>query len=152
LYSIHAGGSTIRGADVAVDAFNNPKGHEYDLAADGAYDGYRIVIGQFCTDSIFDKVHMQKPIAALIQKGFTVRMTTSEDDFSKWLTVDEADGAWIISHHSPPSEKVVEAAARFHQQGRGLFLFADNDPYTTHVNVILKKIFSNSKVNQGQYK
>ena len=55
-YSKYAGQSLIPG--VKTDMFGNPLGSEYDLAKDGAFEGYKIVIVDLCSD--FGMNH-QKP-------------------------------------------------------------------------------------------
>jgi hypothetical protein len=72
---------------------------------------------------------------ALQQKGFKVVCTTTEEDFLKQL--DSSDVAWIVSSDTHPSEQFLNAVKKYHESGRGLALWAENEPWTTTVNDIL---------------
>jgi hypothetical protein len=94
--------------------------------------------------------HRLKAIATLGQKGFTdVRVVNSETEFIKHL--DDYDIAWVISsdavdwnNRSPEGadkwRELATACEKFHRSGRGLFIFADNEPYYDHANVILERL------------
>lgn len=134
MYGDAAGESVV--ANAQLDAYGNAAGEKYDLAKDGAFAGYTIVIGSFCSEA-----ELSQPTAALKKKGFTLRVTTSESQCAAWLSDAEVDIGWIISSRSAPSPDIVAAATAFHRSGRGLFIFADNDPYFTHANAILAPLY-----------
>jgi len=52
------------------------------------------------------------------------------------------DEAWFISSGKQPedSSRWVSEIKKFHESGKGLAIFADNDPFYVHANLILKDI------------
>jgi len=73
--------------------------------------------------------------------------TGKEEEFLAKL--NKSDVAWIISGPNWISAgietKFVEEVVKYHQQGGGLCLWSDNDPYHVHSNAITEKLF-NAKV------
>lgn len=138
---------------VYLDTHGNPVGAEYDLGQDGAFTGYKIVIGTFIP------VVMDKPITALKQKGFTVVETKDEASFCKEL--ETSDVCWILSGTDPSSkpkaatssgenypawknmskDHFVKSVMKFHADGGGLYIWGDNDPLFEHANALLPEIF-----------
>ncbi len=144
---------TVDPATVYLDTYGNPVGAEFDLGQDGAFNGFKIVIGNFVP------ADMSRPTAALKKKGFTVVEAKSEKQFCSEL--ETADICWIISGTDPsPKTKTssssgenfpawtsvskgdfVKAVMKFHADGGGLYIWGDNDPLFEHANAILPEIF-----------
>jgi len=66
-------------------------------------------------------------------------MTTVESEFIGKLKNNEHDVAWIISGYiaNCNENEFREAVMRFHESGRGLFIFGDNTPFFVHANMVL---------------
>jgi hypothetical protein len=77
----------------------------------------------------------------LKSKGFRLSVVENEKEFVD--DVDNHDVAWVVSNHVAPSPAFVDAVKKFHESGRGLALWADNDPWFTTINHILAKIQPN---------
>jgi len=74
-------------------------------------------------------------------KGFNVIVTYNEIEFLQCL--DDCDVAWVVSHCNWRSAQVTEQSwserlHKFHQEGKGLCLWGDNNPYFVHANAFLK--------------
>ena len=130
-----AGQSNIKDAN-AYDEYGNPMNREYDLGRDGAFAGYRILIGQFYTSG-----DMSAPIAALKMKGFHVDNFKNEFEFISKLQSNTYQIAWVISASSIESSAFVSALLDFHSSGGAIFLFADNIPYICHASEFLHRKF-----------
>ena len=95
-YSQYAGQSIIPGAK--TDRFGNPQGSQYDLAKDGAFKEYKIVVVYLC-----DEGNMVLPRPALEKKGFSVIVLSSsevsETRLKNELSNDKCQ-LWIVSHRS----------------------------------------------------
>jgi hypothetical protein len=148
-YNQNAGLQTVSGAE--LDEHFNPKGSEFDLGKDAAFTAFKILIGNFFQiKTEVDKqnmkdVKLEQPIGALKSKGFQVEIVDTESEFLKKLA-EETDVAWIISaekiidQEPGIEEKFVETVVEFHNGGGGLFIWAENDPFTYHANLILDKL------------
>jgi len=124
------------------DKFGNPIGGAFDLAKDGAFKGYSVLIGCFyhgeeVPDSIRDL-----SIPALQQKGFTVELSLTEQDFITNLKNKKFDCAWIISSNiiQGPKDDFYQTIMNYHKTGGGLFIFGDNDPFFEHANLLTPDI------------
>ncbi|CAF1471969.1 unnamed protein product [Adineta steineri] len=140
LYNEVAGKSNIIGAS-KYDRYGNATGREYDLGRDGAFRAYNILIAQLYGDFQFNDAAMQKPIDELNTKGFQVKHVKTEDECIKELASNRYDIAWIISTSHIQNSKFISALTAFHSTGGGIFLFADNPPYTCHTSEFLKTKF-----------
>lgn len=139
-YSQYAGQSIIPGAK--TDRFGNPQGSQYDLAKDGAFKGYKIVIVDLCGDS---NCNMNNPSLALQKKGFSVVVFKGEFPLIKIKDVldDNRSQLWIVADQvSHMSQDCYEFVYDYFHKGRGVYIWSDNDPYYTDSNVILKKLFN----------
>ncbi|CAF1481810.1 unnamed protein product [Adineta ricciae] len=139
-YNDAKGKSNITDA-LAYDCHWNPVGREYDLGRDGAFMGFSILIGQFCSDQTFTDAAMQKPIDELKMKGFQVKFVKSEDECIKELDSNQYQVAWIISDMRIKNRNIISSLTNFHSNGGAVFLFADNTPYVSHANEFLGKKF-----------
>jgi hypothetical protein len=130
-----AGRSNISDAN-AYDEYGNPTDREYDLGRDGAFIGYRILIGQFYTSG-----DMNAPIEALKMKGFHVENVKNELEFISKLQSNHYQIAWVISSRSIQSTTFIPTLIDFHSAGGAIFLFADNIPYICHASEFLDRKF-----------
>jgi hypothetical protein len=89
-----AGQSDTNNAD-SYDRHGNPTNREYDLGRDGAFTGYRILIGQF-----YRSGDMTEPIGALKIKGFQVENVKDELEFISKLQSNHYQIAWVISSNT----------------------------------------------------
>jgi len=149
-YNQNAGLQTISG--VELDEHKNPKGSEFDLGRDDAFTQFKVLIGKFFqikTD--IDKQNMkdhalEQPKAALKAKGFQVEIVDNEKEFLEKLV--EADVAWILSAHefitkdTDVQAKFLDTVVEYHNSGGGLFIWAENDPFYFHANLILQKLLN----------
>ena len=144
-YSKYAGQSLIPGAK--TDMFGNPLGSEYDLAKDGAFDGYKIVIADLCRET-----NLQEPLKALKKKGFSVIVFKEKFPLGKIKAIldDDKCQLWLIADRtSHLSKEDYTFIYELFNSGRGLYLWSDNDPYFADINPILSKLF-NSEMS-GNY-
>jgi hypothetical protein len=139
LYSEFAGQTRIKGA--LRDKYGNAAGTQYDLGRDGAFGNYHVHI--FCALSLN---YMALPVLALKEKGFKVTLT---QDIKKTMAEikNQANVLWIISgdvgnaHWGPSfSKSEVHEIVKFHELGKGLYIWTDNDPLFAHANQILPDI------------
>ncbi|CAF1210040.1 unnamed protein product [Adineta steineri] len=134
-YNAKAGQCIIDDANL-YDQYSNPLDREYDLGRDGAFVGYRILIGQF-----YKSGDMKAPIEALEIKGFSVKNVKHEIDFISELRSNHYQIAWVISSSSIDSKSFISTLIDFHSNGGAVFLFADNVPYVSHASEFLYKKF-----------
>lgn len=143
-YNAAAGLNTIEGAP--VDKFRNAEGTSYDLGRDQAFTSFSIIIGSFYPVKNMDQVQ-----EALQSKGFKTKLVTEV----KALVDDIAnhDIAWIIPtkdwDDTTTKEEFVDAVYNFQQRGGGLFIWAENEPYHLHANLILKKLYGDTAELSG---
>ncbi|MCF2635376.1 Hsp70 family protein [Prevotellamassilia timonensis] len=146
-YSKYAGQSLIPG--VKTDVFGNPLGSEYDLAKDGAFEGYKIVIVDLCSDS---GTNMHEPSKALQKKGFSVVVYKGKFPLKEIKNIldDCKSQLWLIAdRRTHLSNEHYTFIYELFNSGKGLYLWSDNDPYFADTNPILSKLF-NSKM-RGDY-
>jgi hypothetical protein len=136
VYSKWAGISNI--PTTRRDRFGNPDGEEFDLAPDGSFKGYRILILNLCQSATMNSV-----VSALRQKGFAVDLLNavpSAGSFAAKLT--DRSQLWVISqaelHFNKEQVKVIR---RFFESGGGIYIWGDNDPLNTDANYIVGDLF-----------
>jgi len=130
-------------SNVEVDAFNNPKGRNFDLGHEKAFNIFNIILydprpNTEPTDAPVDLWKMALP--ALQAKGFTVFVAKTEDEFLDEL--HNYDEAWISSGRLGPknANKFIDEVVKFNQSGKGICIWADNEPFFAHANLLLDKI------------
>jgi hypothetical protein len=121
-----------------LDKFGNPVGAR-GLAADGAFRGKQLLLwgGDSGPEPIF--VPTNPLLDMLKQKGFAVQIHQEAFD-PTWLR--QIDQLWLFS--GPSSRLTAEdivAIAAFVKKGKGLYLVADNAPYTAEANAIGSQLF-----------
>ena len=132
-FTEYAGQTVIPGAP--KDEHGNPEGTEFDLAKDDAFDGMKVVVLQFYTGEGFD---FEKPRAALEQKGFTVvRHTSAPNPDALAAELADASQLWVISgERSNLSELHISLIRDFFDDGKGVYIWGDNDPYYVDANLV----------------
>lgn len=140
-YSQYAGHSIIPG--VKTDRFGNPQGSQYDLAKDGAFKGYKIIV--FCL-SIYPDI-MANAVPALQRKGFSTKLFGYSEcndikRIQEELNSDKCQ-LWLISSDlCILSSDCLSLIYDHFNRGRGLYIWSDNTPYYADSNVILKELFN----------
>ena len=136
-YNQWAGISNIPNA--IKDKYGNPFGSQYDLIADGSFDGKKIMIINLCTAAT-----MNGAIGALKTKGFDVDLVVGHAPEPEELRDKLKDKCqlWIISQAAQHfSEQHYKYIKDFFDSGHGLYIWGDNDPLNASSNFILKKLF-----------
>ncbi len=89
---------------------------------------------------------------ALESKGFTVTYEDDEENFIRLLQDPRFHVCWLISSDAldwnirdndggvEKWRRLADACERFHRSGRGIYIFADNEPFYDHANVVLQRI------------
>lgn len=139
-YTPHAGLHDELVDTAPLDPHSNPAGREYDLGREGAFSEFKILIfNGIAKDSL--EQYIANPVNALRGKGFQVNITRSEEEFAAQLP--SHDEAWIISGGSIRPQVIstfVNAVTAFHNAGKGLAIWADNEPLFAHANVVLEPL------------
>ena len=148
-YTQWAGISNI--PDAAKDRFGNAAGSQYDLAQDGGFQGYKIVILlTYLDDNSIGK--LPYPIDALSKKGFSVTLFSGVPDVNT-LCKELADACqlWYISDKSRHiTDQHVDVIQDFFQQGYGLYIWGDNDPFYVDANILCNRIFGTTMSGNSQ--
>lgn len=133
LFTQHAGKNVIRGA--VCDEYGNASGTAYDLGADGAFRGLKIVVLQLYN---FDFGNAR---AAMTQKGFEVVIYTNVPPASELQRVlQETSQLWLISTRTAILEEAhLDVIERQWRSGLGLYAFGDNEPFYVDVNRLLTR-------------
>ena len=138
-YTKWAGTSNI--PDAIKDRYGNPQGSQYDLAEDGSFTGYKIVVLNLCRDSSCNFI---EPAKALKKKGFEI------EEYRNLPTLQQLKSAlfgdktqlWIISDRNGYMDhKYSEFITAYFESGHGVYIWGDNDPYFVDANLILRGIF-----------
>jgi hypothetical protein len=139
LFNKWKGHNRIPGAE--KDKFGNAQGHEYDLVKNNAFAGLGIAVLHLYTLEGFD---FELPKKALERKGF--RLIYWKDKLPPIKDFKEAlkscSQLWIISNLTAYlTEEYLGEIDAFFQQGKGLYLWGDNDPYYADANKVAKKLW-----------
>lgn len=138
-YTNYVGQNYIYGA--TNDIYGNPQGSQYDLAKDGVFKGYKVII--------FDLINYSNKFLctpALQKKGFEVicfgtNMINDINMLQRELNNDKCQ-LWIISdaqyHLSVPCQNLVYD---HFEKGRGLYIWSDNAPLFADSNILLDRLF-----------
>ena len=135
LYGEHAG-QTQFAVSIERDTFGNVAGSKYDLSPDGTFSGETIAVLQLYTGEGFT---FAEPSAAFERKGFDVLRWTSVPTLAAFETgLKKSCQLWIISDDSTllPAAH-LSLIQELVDDRKGLFLWADNDPYTATANQVL---------------
>jgi hypothetical protein len=127
-----------------VDAYQNPKGRNYDLGREGAFGQFSVLVGLFCGFNMDPNLFNKYAGDALSTKGFRVIVLTSEEEFILKLKDNTVDSAWIISgdkfSKSSANDTFGNALLDFHKSGRGLAIWGDNAPWQFHASLATEKL------------
>lgn len=138
LYSKWAGISRIPTTN--MDKYGNAMGDQYDLIEDGAFDGEKIYILNLCSESW----NLNVANTALSKKGFNVinqKGMIPSDDFR--VNLKDASQFWLISDRMQHiTEEYIQIINEFFEEGHGIYIWGDNDPYYADANPLLEKMFN----------
>lgn len=128
------------------DGFGNVSGNEFDLAKDNAFKGRVIAILHLYTgighNENFDFILPEK---ALQEKGFSViRWKNTLPDIEEFKKVlSKSSQLWIISTETQLlNASYLTVIQDFFNQGRGLFLWGDNDPFHKDADFVSQSLFN----------
>ncbi|PWK65778.1 hypothetical protein LX99_05011 [Mucilaginibacter oryzae] len=139
-YTEYAGQNIIKAEN--KDRFGNVRGNQYDLSKDGAFSGFKIAVLHLYTGEGFD---FELPTLALREKGFGVhRWKDAAPPVAEFAAVLETCcQLWVISSNTQLiTNEHIDIIESFFNQGRGVYIWGDNDPYYTDANRILKRLFN----------
>lgn len=130
-------------ANATLDQYGNPVGGGFDLAKDGAFKDFRLLIGCFYLGEGLPQDLRSLTLQELQKKGWEVEVVHEVDQFTSALRNQHTHVAWIISSDkfSGNEKDFVHEVSRFHESGRGLMIWGDNDPYFQHANKIICNLF-----------
>ena len=125
--------------DAIKDRYGNPSGSQYDLAQDGGFSGYSIIVLNLC-----DECDFSQPAAALQKKGFEIieyKSAPTKKELFKKISGTKTQ-LWIISNKLPLLTKDhIDLITDYFDEGHGVYIWGDNDPYYVDANKILKRMF-----------
>jgi len=127
--------------EVARDNYGNAKGNKYDLAVDGAFEGQTILVLQMYSEESFD---FKAPEKALKEKGFGVfRYINNPPDAAKLKKdLSQSCQLWIISDsYSKLNDDHLKVIKQFFDDGHGIYIWGDNDPYYADANKVANYLF-----------
>lgn len=137
-YNECAGKSNIPGAK--IDKFGNPEGAQYDLAQDGSFQGYSIIVLNFCWYCTFTE-----PEKALKKKGFIIKEFKSLPPLNELsnLLADDKSQLWLISgDETHLDSRYVSLIENYFYSGHGVYIWGDNVPWYADANPVLRQIFN----------
>jgi hypothetical protein len=139
IYSPFAGQNDI--ASASRDKFGNPMGSDYDLIEDGMLKG-TIYVLNLCSE----ECHLTYPKEALRKKGLEITEDISPPNISTFKQrLKDACQFWLISGKiNRINNEVVNAIDDYFQQGHGVYVWGDNDPYYVDANLVASKLFNAS--------
>jgi len=131
-----------------MDENHNPVGREYDLGIEGAFNAFSIIIIFFQAGFYSNSACLEN---ALRSKGFKVTVANKIPEFLKQL--HEHDQAWVVSsaNNIDGHPEFVQEIVKFHESGKGIFIWSDNQPLFMEANAILDKILPGVKLTGDTY-
>lgn len=143
-YTQWAGHNDVKSAP--KDKYGNPNGTNYDLLRDGSMRGYKVLIINLCPewDTCGQRENYNNPIKALENKGFEV---IYRGEFPANFARISASlcQVWLISGYNRTiTDEQIRQIKAFYNQGKGVYLWADNDPFYADVNPIIKDLFGST--------
>lgn len=146
-YTKWAGTSNI--PDAIKDRYGNPQGSQYDLAEDGSFEGYKIVVINLCNDT---NCNFVEPGKALRKKGFEIQEFRTLPPLSTLKSALEGDKTqlWVISDRTGHmDQKYAEYITSYFVSGHGVYIWGDNSPYFVDANLILLNMFGVAMVGDS---
>lgn len=125
------------------DKFGNAKGSQFDLAKDGSFRGYTVILVVQYEDDY------TCAIQALKRKGFDVKaihspLQNDETPLQTLLTIENSQLWFISGENDIISESDIKAVKNYFMKGHGVYIWGDNDPYFEDANRLLESIFGES--------
>ena len=173
IYNMAVAGKTAFGADVQRDAFGVALGSDFDLATPGSRTGWNVLVGNFgqrheLTESALEEC----AFVSLRKLGFSIEYTEDEAAFVRHLRrgpstdrpkpthhlasiprnqelLKQWHVVWIVSGPQMKNKSVnpkafTDAVVRCHLKGNGLLLWAENQPFYYHANLVLPALQQSS--------
>lgn len=128
----------------ASDGYGNAAGNQYDLVVDGAFEGQTVAVLQLYTTDTFD---FALPRDAIKEKGFSVYRWANQPPSADELesSLKKANQLWIISDASPKlTDAHLDVIQKFFEQGHGVYIWGDNQPYYSDANAVAQRLFGGS--------
>jgi hypothetical protein len=130
-YSDLAGISSFQGE--ALDSESNSKGRS--LIRPGGLKGTKMAVLQLYSMSI------QNFISAISTSGIQVDIVDSLSN----IELSSYCQLWIIStHYKVLGATDVDKIVKFYEQGNGVYIWGDNEPYYVDANIVGKRLFNAS--------
>lgn len=126
---------------VRSDAYGNAAGSQYDLAVDGAFKGKTVAVLHLYTGEGFD---FSLPKKALEQKGFSVYRWLNKPPSPDVLeeSLKKSCQLWIISNsYQMLTEEHIKVIKKFFDEGHGVYIWGDNQPYYADANAVSEALF-----------
>ena len=126
-----------------LNQFGNPEGEGYGLAKANEFAGARMLVWSTEPEAHGNVFTDDNPLwAALKDLGFEIQMKRTRFE-PRWL--DEADQLWVFSGRSSGMDAAAYAAVvAFVQQGKGLYLAAENAPYFVEATELTRQLYQTS--------
>ncbi|CAJ1398490.1 unnamed protein product [Effrenium voratum] len=126
-----------------LDMYGNPVGGDFDLARDGAFEGFKMLVLCAYHQEGLPQDLQSLTIPELSKKGFNVKVCMSVDEPTRELRQGSYHVAWILSSTEFVGDKeaFLTEVQKFHRAGRGLMIWGDNHPYFAHANLVLERLF-----------
>ncbi|NQT15011.1 MAG: hypothetical protein HQ582_19805 [Planctomycetes bacterium] len=125
--------------EARLDEFGNPVGKGFGLAADGEFQGRRLLAWTETASSDCTIFARDNPLwAALKAKGFQIQIQGGPFDPS-WLR--DADQLWLFACMDHTDERAYKAVVEFVNRGKGLYLIADNEPWVVEAAELARRLF-----------
>ncbi len=140
-YNACAGRSNIPG--VSADKHGNPKGSQFDLARDGAFEGYTVIILNL--GAVSRKFNLDDPIRALKRKGFSVIEYRKVPDFTEFKATlfGGKTQLWILSDKEAHLERKYQNLIKeYFLAGNGVYFMGEEEPYFRDANPIIGALFA----------
>jgi len=114
-----------------------------DACQDGAFAGKNVLFGTFYDDNNgFKNYPCPQVFDDIRKKGFTLNVVSKVDEFNTQLPnhdigIFTSDSSWKNGNQ----QQFITTCLAHTNQGKGLYIFGDNEPYYLHANLILNAIF-----------
>lgn len=137
VYTKWAGVSRIPTAN--KDIYGNARGNEFDLVADGAFVNKTIYVLNLC----YRECSLAAPNVSLAKKGFQVIEDIAVPDRATFAArLNAASQFWLISDlQSYLNDDYIAMIENYFNQGHGIYIWGDNQPYYVDANKAASRIF-----------
>ncbi len=137
----------VKSVQVESDGHGNAQGNQYDLAVDGAFEGQTITVLHLYN---FD---FTKTEVALKEKGFSVYRYINAVPSAKELeeSLSKSCQFWLISSNVRMlTEEHVKVIKKFFDEGHGVYIWGDNDPFYADANYLAEALFGGQMLGDYQ--